>query len=602
MRLLRAILCVVLFVEFSGGLKQAFANPSDRNPNAPLAVHGTIPEAKALAARLYATYDRIRILELDSIKLKSTPNKLSGKKLMQAAGEIWKALRDARHLQEMGEPAGYDIQLKLGGARGNIVHYAVQWGASASGMSTKAKTKQQLEKSVPKLQKLAERAQKLLEGGQPEAFGSLVEREGQQLAAALSLFPPKRKPAAEKYLNFFSSADDQIAAVRRQRYVPIANAAVAKNIAVSEQFVDGLTNVSSEISQSGAFSTADGETKPASEALRYIVDEWGKASAATIRAHAIKVAFMSSGAEPASAGGESAGLDSQASDLASNAVNAIASVINAIAGWAPRDQVPLLYNQILLDLSLAQRRMGSNAAGLIQACRQSLETLAKKDPQFGASVAAYVHAVSPMLQWRERYAAKSAEALRKQYVSSAALLVMETETPSSPGRKSRIAPDSINRRVSFLMDDTTPRLVGERVSGPGVLRLSSNGRLGVVPYANGHYCLIALPINLDEELAELKEAVLVDGEHPALSLDAAGAISAAEMQEFEAVGGVIRNVTLEARLVRFAALPDVASVIQPLGTLPKLGDYRNPPLKAACWRLDVQPMWAQNRYFVATAN
>jgi len=65
--MLLAVLLVFAAVGFISTATPASANPSNRNPNAPLAVHATVPEAKALAASLYATYDRVRVIELEAI-------------------------------------------------------------------------------------------------------------------------------------------------------------------------------------------------------------------------------------------------------------------------------------------------------------------------------------------------------------------------------------------------------------------------------------------------------------------------------------------------------------------------------------------------------
>ena len=51
-------------------------------------------------------------------------------------------------------------------------------------------------------------------------------------------------------------------------------------------------------------------------------------------------------------------------------------------------------------------------------------------------------------------------------------------------------------------------------------------------------------------------------------------------------------------LVRFADLPADASTIQAFGTTPDLGNRNHAPMRATCWPLDIQPTWAQHRYFV----
>ncbi|MBB3204283.1 hypothetical protein FHS27_000047 [Rhodopirellula rubra] len=584
----------------------ASANPSDRNPTAPLAVHGTIPEAKALAAKLYSTYDRIREIELEAIEQKGDHSRLPGKRLVKAAGELWKAIRDARKLQLMGEPAGYDIESKLRGAAGNVNAYAMYWGQSPDGLKAKAKAKQLLDKAIPKLRKIAERASGMLSDGQVEPFVNLVESEGQRLAAELSLFAPAEKPAAQEFLNFISSGEAEVAKSRFAEYAAQSREVLDANLKRVDQFEGDSAAVIEQVRQTGRYSSADGESGNVPAAMRHIVDRWGIASAALMRAHAISIAFDARRVDFGGRGDVAgviveSSLEPRMTVLTETAIRSIVLLIDAATAQVSSENVAQLYVDLLPSISVAQRRMGGRSDLLVNACRESLRNLAQRDPVFAINVASYDRVASQPLRWREKFAADQADSMSKQCVASSRLLASENESPGASGRKSVIAPQVMDRWANLLVDDAVPRLLGKQVSDSSVRRLSSNGRLGVVPYSDGHYSLIALPLEIGEQVADLRTAISVSDAYAPLSLDAAGAISAAEMQEFESVGGVIRNVTLESLLVRFAALPEAASVIQPLGELPELGNDRVPPMKAACWRLDVQPMWAQNRYFVAKA-
>ncbi len=582
------------------------ANPSDRKPNAPLAVHATIPEAKALAARLYSTYDRIRVIELEAIEKKNDYSQLPGRKLMQATGELWQAVRDARQLQLMGEPAGYDIESKLNGAMGNVAHYAMTWGQSPEGAKTKLKTKQLLDKSIPKLQKVADRARGLLSQGQVEPFLKLVEAEGVELAAYLSVFAPTEKPTALQFLTYFSSGEVEIAKFRFQQYLPLAREVVDRHLAVVDQFEADMIVVIDQIKQTGSFTSDDGKSGDATVAMSYLIDRWNAASAALLSAHAVTIAFDARRANldgsGSSAGGVAeSGLEPRIGTLTDTAIQSIVLLIDGAAAQATTDNASQLYVDFLPPLSIAQRRMGAKAGLLTNACREPLANLAARNPTLAVSAEAYQRATTQPLRWRELFAADQAKRLAKQYAASSSFLASETESPRTPGQKSVIAPNIFSRWANLLVEDAVPRLVGKPVSADKVLRLGSNERLGVVPYASAHYCLVALPLVVDEQVSDLRTAISVTENHPPLSLAAAGAISSTGMQEYEVIGGTIRNVTLESRLVRFADLPAVASVIQPLGEVPDLGSDVVPPMKATCWRLDVQPTWAQHRYFVVKA-
>ena len=112
---------------------------------------------------------------------------------------------------------------------------------------------------------------------------------------------------------------------------------------------------------------------------------------------------------------------------------------------------------------------------------------------------------------------------------------------------------------------------------------------------------VALTLETEDQVADLKNALLVDDEHNALSLAGMDAISSAEMQDYVSIGGTIQRVHLESLLTRFIAFPDAAIALVPLGGLPQ-GTTNLAPLEQTCWRLDIVPQWAHHRYFTVRAS
>ncbi|MAI69304.1 MAG: hypothetical protein CMM01_00075 [Rhodopirellula sp.] len=152
-----------------------------------------------------------------------------------------------------------------------------------------------------------------------------------------------------------------------------------------------------------------------------------------------------------------------------------------------------------------------------------------------------------------------------------------------------------------MIDETAKRLVGQSIKEDRLIRLGPNRRTGVIPFMSGHYSTVVLALSPEEEIADLKVALLIDDEHNALSQAGMDAISSAEMQDYIAIGGTVQQVHLEALLTRFIVFPDAAITLVPLGGLPQ-GAANLASLEQTCWRLDIVPQWVQHRYFTVRSN
>ncbi|MCM2371519.1 hypothetical protein [Aporhodopirellula aestuarii] len=563
----------------------ATANPSDRKPVAALDVHGTIPQANALAERLYSLFNAAEPLRLEGHASGGDYSKLPIGELMRGTGEIWKAHRDAVHLKLMGEPAGYEIEQRLADQRKDYPGFAWRYGQTPDGQKIKAKMEIKLQRAMPKIQKLAERAAQTLAAGNLDAFESMMEKEGIQLKQDLSIFHPNDAPKFDFFFNLLAEGDAQIARARSTEYALIAEKAVAKNLGTANAFDAFASDVVSQLSQSGTFRSTDGKTADAVAAISKIIRGWENACAALLRANAIRVAFGISADQSGDAE-----IIARMQSLNDRAITTIASSIAEASKHVSGDQVPTLYRGLLAPLSIALRRSGPGAVKLSNACAEPLSNLAARNPVFAKQLDSYRMATQETLRWRESFATKHAKHISSGYPSSATFLT-----------NSKV-PSVLNPWINRYMPTTASQLLLKKVSDQAVTPLSAGGRLGVVAFQDQHYSLIALPLPVDEQIDALKVSLLVKDESPPLTLEAVDAITSGNRQEFLSVGGVIRNVSLEPLLVRFAALPNSASMVVPLGTIPSLGDDRRPPLKAACWRLDIQPHWAQHRYFVAKAS
>ncbi|MGB0761156.1 MAG: hypothetical protein ACPGPS_16540, partial [Rubripirellula sp.] len=169
------------------------------------------------------------------------------------------------------------------------------------------------------------------------------------------------------------------------------------------------------------------------------------------------------------------------------------------------------------------------------------------------------------------------------------------------GGETPLLPKTFNAPVDWMIVETAKRLVGQSIKEDRLIRLGPNSPTGVIPFMNGHYANVALTLETEDQVADLKNALLVDDEHNALSLAGMDAISSADMQDYVSIGGTIQRVHLESLLTRFIAFPDAAIALVPLGGLPQ-GTTNLAPLEQTCWRLDIVPQWAHHRYFTVRAS
>jgi hypothetical protein len=592
---------VWIAISFLFSFSQVSANPSHKNPGAPLDVHGTISEAKALAMKTYATKDQIWGLLLECRELKQRSANYPGGKLMAAAGVMFQARRDAKHLQLMGEPAGYDLERRLNYVNGGLDHYVVSYGDSPEGQKLKLKLDAQLRKSLPKLQKLIDQAQQMVARGQLEAFESLMEKEGASLAVDTSPFNPiARNEYYLKFMEVLAFGDSKIAEVRSSNYTQTAVESITENLKVAGRFQAHAEGLQTELSKS--LPGAEIPTQLIDAAMTNLLTAWGKGSAAIIRAHAIAVAFNLSGSSNTNA---STQIQQAADQLTATSVGAYASMIQMIATVTPPEKTPAVYSTLLRHLSIVQRRIGNQPNRLHEGCRASLAKLAQCSPEFPTSLVGYERATDQALLWRARFVEANKLQILKQTPSIQSLLSAESETvnsddPDGPKIKTMVGPPNLTREASQVMVDAASRLMGKTISGGPALRISPKTPLATIPFDGRAYAAVLLSPLTTSDVDNLRSAIAVSETHGPLSIHAAGAVTAAEMQDLETIGGEIVGVTLESRLVRFATLPESGYALVPLGTLPSLEDTQYPAHDGICWRLDVRSTLAQSKYFRAS--
>jgi len=593
----RACLLTLLgFAVASGISDSVMGNPTGDDPSKPLKTHATVEEATALANTLYEIYNEEIIHVIRMHDNRSNPASFSDRQISKSAARLWKARRDAKHLELMSEPAGMDLSRKLFLLADQIDQFGLAYSRTPRGSQMMTKLITKLQRERPRFQKFLQQAAiSLQKEGDPDVFTTQMEAKGMQMRETLVFFRPVEEQ--KHLLNFdklLSQGDQRQSKLRRAEYLAKANEKIKAELTSATQSIAEIKRISREMADKGTAILADGKTVNGVEGFSKVADLWAQGSASLTRANATGWLMTNRSNDQRA---------TDVSKLKNEALSALTIMISSLATNTPPDQIPAAYTGLLRKISLLDRRTaGQNQ--VVDACKPALEALAKKLPAFPDHIDSYTRATAEPLRWRRRYADQQAKNLSTQYVDAAVLLrsKAKVETSIRPNfvrslnNETLLAASNFNHPADWMVHEAASRLVGKKVKENKLIRLGPTSRTGAVPYLNGHYANVAVSLPWEEALADLRTALVIDDKHQPLSMDAMEAISSGEMQDYASVGGTIQRVHLEALVTRFIAFPDLAVSLTPLGGLPLL-TTDIPALEQTCWRLDISPNWGHNQYF-----
>ena len=579
----------------------AQANPSSKHPQRPLGVHATVPEAREISQRLYDLFQSLETAALNMNLRSDNPAQLPYQKIQKGYVDLTLARRDAQLLQLMGEPAGTDLEYLVNSLLTEYSHLAINFRGTTAGSVIVQENIAQLKLQHPRNLKSLERVAVAIKNDQLEsAEKELIKLRRDVYGLGYLLTNSQRNRYWEPVNNLLRTLDQKLKPVRRRQYIALAKEKANENLQQVNEFLAESSRVSTEIGATGKV-TVDGarELSPP-EAIRYLANEWGKASAALIRNVAIEWAFTQN--EPSKTRAKTM---PQVSQLSQTAKDAIIGVIDAAAVSTPADQVASMYSEILMAVSYVDRRV--SGSGISKDAKAALERFAARDPDLPAAIASYHRAISQPLAWRSRFAKSHSEHLKSKYPRSNSVLTRKYQVDGSAkpemyqghgSKKRAVIQATLGGGVQWKIADASRFIVNARVSDSEILRLYEGSLTAIGHHSGLHYCNVAIGVPVQKAMDDLKISVLVNDQYPPLTIEAADAISSGQMQDFLEFGGAVQQMHLEAAVTRFATLPGRANQLVPLGTLPQLDD-RFSTLNQACWRLDVEPHWVRHRYFTA---
>lgn len=590
----------------------AFADPTSDKPNTPMSTHGTISSAPSLCKSLYGLYETQEKTLIQWGEMKVTrPQALPARKIQDAFGKVWKAVRDARHLQLMGESAGSDLTNKLPGVEIRVADAGLKYANTTPGQKARAKALAELQRTGTKRQRALEQAKQAAASGNLENAEKQLEAYGMELHENIAFLTLKqREPYLRQLGNYLSPVDQALSRKRRAAYKQQAQRKISADLAKADQFAVEARRIASEISASGSATLGSPDTEgDALVALDYVAKQWADQSASVNRCAALYLAFNSTISNDYDGDGESSG-DTESNPISQNAgrlyqagVAAIADLVSATAQWTPAEKAGDTYSAILRKIAVLNRRC--SGTDLQEKCLGPLGRLAAKAPGLANTVASYQQATSGLLYWRAKFANAQSKAMLESYQDASTRMgtqerIETTNKPEAMGRFTPsnriIAPLSLSQPANWQVFETSTKLVGSKVSAKTLLRLSPTSQTAVSQYANNYFVNAVAPAPNRSTIKQLKVDLILGTDHDVLSFDAADAMTAAERNDYDFVGGVVGRVHLEAMTTRFATLPTAASCLVPIGRIPTPG-----PGAAAnqiCWRLDIAPTWAGAKYFV----
>lgn len=573
------------------------ASPGSLEPMLPLDIHNLTNAQPTLKT----ADDLFTSLLKDIRAIGANPSRVAGRKLSDLHIQLRQLRRAALDLQMLGETAGCDYSLRtlvLSRTLGNIVQAfkgtpaGQTYAKQARQFLSNPKAAQARKAAVQKLQRLMQE-QKL-----EEAYTLLNEALDQLTSLTIML----EQREEELYLAEVAGVKDPIANGRNIAFRKHAQAAL-------DQLAASLLPKTQDLLQSaaaaaGALRTAPqatvaGQTLAGPQCLEAFAAAWKQLHLSALRCRAVDWAYMTS--IPDDMNLQQTGtpriVDADYQRFYEDWVKALAALIEADAQRAAETEVPTLYVQYLQVL--APLVAATRDDKLMSAVQPALDKLAAKRAAFAAEVKAYVTATHELLRWRERTAQAGAAAAAATFPpSDQALVKFFLADGEYRGLVSESTADFNRALLAGSCPEVIPTASKRALEQPVLVKDIvglSGGKLGVARYNTRHYATLPLP-DVSTEAARLQQDLLVTAQQPALSLESAAAIDAAQHGNFVAAGGAVKGFFLEGLIPRFAALRPEAQQMVALGRLPA-EVTPNAFINHVLVRLDVAPAWVQHKYF-----
>ena len=555
------------------------AEPSTKTPFELLQRHATVPEADAVWKQVVAADSAFRE-NLEKLTQDASPDP---RKVSQGSVNLRQLKRWVEWLRNYGEPASVDLSMRLSFYDQTLLKVTQQfWSIPQSGAIRQKVIVGLARSEKQRLQRVAKITDLLQKGDAVAAEKQLDSLLDEIFATAGCLTPEEVRPITEPINQVEGFVRSAMSEVRQNRAREVFTQE-------SQRFVDQYQALIGAVEEAATPIAAGtpllrGEAVVSNVvALDGFINDWNEVHVGLIRAVAL-VRIQSRAKEDA--------WTAKAAELSTMMQAAIIKFVVADVSKTNPDRASAKYTEILSLLGSMVSRCSSTtfANGL----EKPLQQLASK-AGMGEQVRKYHEATSDMLRWRARVASAKAKSQAKEYpvasslaqakLSATAVGLYDQNQPSLP---------QVTRPIPDLMPLISTAMLQSSVTLPGLRRLDGKTEIWMSRFAENLYGKIPVNSIRLKSPEALERDLLVDQQHPPLSLSAAIAVALSEEGVFESVGGSITEITLEGAAARFAKLPAVAGCLIPVGEVQPAGVD---PLSALVLRLDIEPKWVQHKYF-----
>jgi hypothetical protein len=585
----------------------ATANPTGEKPSTPIQVHGTVPEVKAAVEKLYGTYEQLE-RELSQIRsIRDQPAKINPKQLKEILGKVWAAQHEIRRLDGMGESAVYDLQIRFSFLHEQTIGNGVLSGPTQPGMKFSADMARKAAKEARAVAKLLEKAQKAISSGRGELVYNELIRRGSEYYGdrVLNEWKP-RADAMRPWEELISAAWSTMAKAHQAKIDTAFEQAKNSLDEPITRFAETVTATKQALGTAFPIQVNDKKFENADTLLYFLVDELAISQTAMQRSISLNLAQ----------GKTNPNFANSVKSHSDQATIEFAAVIAKLANNAAPEAAPALHRTLSEFVTAYDRRNSTDSKKLGAETAPAMAALLAKHAASEQSVEAYRRAVAPVLEFRRYFASAQVSNLGKSHPELSRLLGDKSKTPlglrplyakETELGDSIVADSEIRVALKWQVPETSVRIINKAISVGPVVRLGKTSATAVAPYRNGHYVNVSVAnLSHESETKALRRVLLVDDKFGPLTLEAAAALSAAELKDYTTVGGKIGRVHGESFVTRFATLPPIASALVPWGSVPSLPDRdeysgNGMPITRLCWRVDLYLDWVATDTFVAFA-
>lgn len=569
------IISMLLSVSF--GLKvvslSLAEDPGPRNPYAVLGIHGAVPEAKALHEKLDEHDQSIRKL---ITKIYASSSSIKERDFCQLYVQVEQYRRWQRWLSECKEACARDFQFRERVYSQKLQEVAGKFWASQTARVAQQKVLQKLTRANSSRLKQLEKILKTLENGDAQrAEEQYYQLHDTLFAEAAVLTASQKKTLNEQLSQVQSPVDSAMVEVRRDA----AQQALVKD---KEKFVAYASGLLSKLKTATADSSDSADSRSA--LLESVIAEWTNAHRGLVRIATLHTDVTA------------------AQKYSDSFFTAVEQFVSAEADRVKSEDEAkrqyTKYRDLLSDLAARQTE-----PEFVQAMQSALQPLAEK-AGIARRIANYSAATRDLLRWRARTAAARAQTAMSA-LQTPSELAQETLTESVnavPVYRSQSEMPMLTKAIPEVVPTVEHAIVGEPVRLRDVFRLDTEADIRMSRIEKAFYCKLSSDTLVAKNAIEsLKESLLVSEDQEPPTIEAVLAIHSAEAGCYENVGGTIRDFRTETFQSRLATLPSAASGlvgwnrIQSLAAGDGSASVGSEPV--LLFRLDVEPAWAQHRYF-----